>query len=768
MSMDAQAKHISEEAHEFKIHPAIIYSLITAQASGVEKALLELVMNSVDAGATRIDVRLDQEGFEVADNGRGFESMESIESCFGVIGLPHAENDAYYGRFRLGRLQSFGYAKTEWHSKNFKMFVDLNVELDAETYGYETIVVDEFYPGCVVKGVFYENMKHCNPEVMINPDQVGSPYAEDSAVVALALSVKYLPADVYINGIRANRRADEVVPYDVHKDLRFYLTPKVLNKKKTVEDHVNGFRKEVHIYNKGVYAYSLASEYFIGDVVANTALDLNMARNEAKSSCSVGRSIRNRLRHLEDEYFFKHLQEDAIEIKENPQQQYFVEQFWQKLFGTNGAKFDDFDEFMGVLKQPWFATPSDLRIGYLDLAIVYSSYANLSERERDRFTPNNLCFYSSKMFVAEGMTYVHMELLSHIGGFIPYEMLPGEDVIEHLKGTTLSFDMKRFPELHEFMECMGEGETLVTQEIGKNLTKNEVCQAICCFLSKIGVWLRVANDFDKINSQVTKKPVAAFTAIRNKFSSYGIGSDDFEAMGIDVEYMSIYSPTVEILGSLKLFASRAMPKYIENLERFGAFNNSPKELGIEFCENIKIRRNFEYSLILSPFEREVLERLKTVAIYMQYDLDRAWFKARNGINMNDSMLFDKRQLFLAELELSVLGCTDSFEYILLNEIHFRRLIAENKFDQLVYLIMHELAHCAEARSNVHGEVFYQGFQMLFETFPRRVGDFEFDVAEMVLRKSNFKSLDNFKKFGASKENVEYFLKQHMTRYEGRF
>ena len=36
----------------FSVHPALIYSIITKQASGLHKALLELAMNSVDAGAT--------------------------------------------------------------------------------------------------------------------------------------------------------------------------------------------------------------------------------------------------------------------------------------------------------------------------------------------------------------------------------------------------------------------------------------------------------------------------------------------------------------------------------------------------------------------------------------------------------------------------------------------------------------------------------------------------------------------------------------------
>lgn len=40
----------ASEQRTFKLHPAIIYQIIQAQSGTLGKALLELVMNSIDAG----------------------------------------------------------------------------------------------------------------------------------------------------------------------------------------------------------------------------------------------------------------------------------------------------------------------------------------------------------------------------------------------------------------------------------------------------------------------------------------------------------------------------------------------------------------------------------------------------------------------------------------------------------------------------------------------------------------------------------------------
>jgi len=53
----------SKTCKTFEMHKALIFSVMQKQAGTVAKALLELVMNSADAGSKRIDIAITREGF---------------------------------------------------------------------------------------------------------------------------------------------------------------------------------------------------------------------------------------------------------------------------------------------------------------------------------------------------------------------------------------------------------------------------------------------------------------------------------------------------------------------------------------------------------------------------------------------------------------------------------------------------------------------------------------------------------------------------------
>lgn len=82
------------ENRSFRMHPALLWSVIQSQAGTPEKALLEAVMNAVDAGATFCEVKVDELGYSVRDDGRGFQSRNEIEDFFETFGTPHKEGDA--------------------------------------------------------------------------------------------------------------------------------------------------------------------------------------------------------------------------------------------------------------------------------------------------------------------------------------------------------------------------------------------------------------------------------------------------------------------------------------------------------------------------------------------------------------------------------------------------------------------------------------------------------------------------------------------------
>ncbi|GGR13354.1 hypothetical protein GCM10008957_27890 [Deinococcus ruber] len=129
MSSASSQSAPSTHTRKFIVSPAIIRNLIERQAGTLEKALMENVMNAIDAGATRVHVTLDRHGYTVDDDGRGFESNDQIEQYFETFGFEH-EGDALqagrtYGTFGIGRGQQWHWASTVYRSRHFSMAVDI-------------------------------------------------------------------------------------------------------------------------------------------------------------------------------------------------------------------------------------------------------------------------------------------------------------------------------------------------------------------------------------------------------------------------------------------------------------------------------------------------------------------------------------------------------------------------------------------------------------------------------------------------------------------
>lgn len=268
----AQAK--KTERRTFQAHQGLILTVIHRQAGSLEKALLEAVMNSVDAGATAVDVELTWDKFTVRDDGRGFDSAESIEQFFEQFGQPHdvdehgRPRDARYGTFRIGRGQMFTFAHTIWRSGKYGMDVDLRTNgLD-----YDLSEYTEVEPGCRIEGKLYSKLQHAQITTVL------SNLAEMCAYVAIP---------VRLNGHCISQNPADM-EWDYEDELFYYNYRKGTG------------ARGVKIYNLGILTdkYTTYDLRAAGVVVTKESLVLNAARNDIMGSCPVWKKIRPRIKDI--------------------------------------------------------------------------------------------------------------------------------------------------------------------------------------------------------------------------------------------------------------------------------------------------------------------------------------------------------------------------------------------------------------------------------------------------------------------------------------
>ena len=269
-------EHKIVESRSFSVDPAIIKSIVREQSSSPAKAVAELIMNSVDAGATRIDVTVSGYDFVIVDDGRGFRNREEVVENFEIFGKPHTEGDAYFGRYRVGRGQIMAHAAVTWRSGYFEMAVD--IESNAESL-YTLTTHTNFQSGCVVSGRAHSDW--FRRELLSNFDAKEN----DSEEVVirrshLAAIVRYIPTPVYFNGFLITRDPSEET-WDMEDDFARYRFSSELS--------------YLCVYDRGLQVNNIDSAKFFGRggvVVSKQPLKLNMARNEVSANCDVWRAIR--------------------------------------------------------------------------------------------------------------------------------------------------------------------------------------------------------------------------------------------------------------------------------------------------------------------------------------------------------------------------------------------------------------------------------------------------------------------------------------------
>ena len=267
------------EVRAFKVSPSIIRHLIESQAGSVEKAVLEAVMNGVDAGATRIDVGFDGlGGIVIEDDGRGFRTRGEIERHFEVFGFDHGTDEErkmerQIGRFGLGRGQLMAFAATKWETNEFEMNVDIrDKDLVFALTEHPAKVAD----GCRITARLYDDLTRVGMAETIGE---------------IKRRTRYSPVAVHVDGKRANTDTDEVKWTTETDEFWFLARPES--------------ETGVDVYNLGIFVrrYPHHVVGVSGVLVSKPGHPflLNMARNDVlQSTCpkwkAAGALLRNESR----------------------------------------------------------------------------------------------------------------------------------------------------------------------------------------------------------------------------------------------------------------------------------------------------------------------------------------------------------------------------------------------------------------------------------------------------------------------------------------
>jgi hypothetical protein len=222
-------------------------------------------MNSIDAYATRVDIRFDTHTLEVRDNGQGFRDRDEVLAWFEVLGFPHDEgNHRRFGKFGMGRAQLWSFASTVWRTNDF----ELDVDIKQRGLDYELRELGSPVSGLVIDGRFYEPL---------------GLHEQKRLVDELKALVRFAPAEVYLNDARISfDPADESWATETAEAWMSLTTQKT---------------EALVVYNQGVLVNQFPYyRYKVAGVVCTKPgqpLALNMARNAIlESECKVWARIR--------------------------------------------------------------------------------------------------------------------------------------------------------------------------------------------------------------------------------------------------------------------------------------------------------------------------------------------------------------------------------------------------------------------------------------------------------------------------------------------
>ncbi|MFB9085548.1 ATP-binding protein [Erwinia tracheiphila] len=172
----------------FELDPQIIHHIIYSQAGSIGKAVIELIMNSVDAGAKQVSVEITAEGFVCRDDGRGFASHEDVKTLF-LASL------ARHTRKAMPPMAASGWAGARLWPMPARFGVQNLWQMSVDTremgYHYDLDELTTAVPGCSVRGEWYEPL---------------SSQERLSCLQEICDLVRYTPVIVSLNGAVITRQ----------------------------------------------------------------------------------------------------------------------------------------------------------------------------------------------------------------------------------------------------------------------------------------------------------------------------------------------------------------------------------------------------------------------------------------------------------------------------------------------------------------------------------------------------------------------------------
>ena len=348
------------EQKNLKMHKKLLLDVIKKQAGSLEKAILEGVMNSVEAGATSVVCNFsvnddnDKASLSIHDDGIGISTEKELIEHFETFGTPHDESEnVIWKQFRMGRGQMFAFGKNTWRTSTFKM------EVDIDNWGlvYHLTKNLPYVDGCAIDIELYRNPigSYTYPTI-------------DSLIENIRKQIEFVKTPVMFNDRQLNM-PPEMLKWTSEDENAYYLF-----------DAGDG----VKIYNLGAYVKRIDA-YIAGTsgiIVSKKRLDVNFARNDIQCDCAVFGAIdevikKNRIVKAKKKYTSMSQSERVALLRDlRDARQPYKDLVGKRIFKTSQGKWYSLNMIFKS-NQPWTFAENGSREA--DMAMERGSVLCLSE-----------------------------------------------------------------------------------------------------------------------------------------------------------------------------------------------------------------------------------------------------------------------------------------------------------------------------------------------------------------------------------------------------